>query len=624
MISKIVFTCLPWILLPFLDGETIETLPFLEKTKIPQNHSEMWSGFDPRLEPLETEILKEWEDDGVILQVLRFRIGLFKGKRAMMAGVYGYPRGAKRIPGLLQIHGGGQYADYKAPLTNAKRGYATLSIAWAGRISAPQYRVSPDEVKLFWNGEVKNSKYKLTTDWGALDAYHAPSRYGKDAFPSIPVADWTIDAVESPRNNSWFLVALAARRGLTFLERQPQVDPSKMGVYGHSMGGKLTVLTAGSDQRVRAAAPSCGGISDRYSSNPLHLATVSDPPSLKKISCPIVFLSPSNDFHGRINDLETAISEIPSREWRISCSPHHNHQDTSEYEVLTQLWFDRYLKDTFSFPNTPKLNLLLAKAQIPEVSLDVDESNMLSVDIFYSQQGQVDGAKDNSNNTKNRFWHHVKASKLGDRWVARLPIFSSESPLWVYGNVTYGLPSPISGVGYYYGEYNADRFVLSSLMQTVSPTDLQRSQPLVSMEPQHTIEDFKDDWQKEWFTYKPEKWGLRTHKIYDPVWKAPRDAKLSFEILVEEANKVVVGIDSYATEISIEREGYFTKIELTCADFTNAEGEALQSWEGIKELRLDELETLRPGRGSKAAPKKLGGPWKGKPPKFKNLCWVDM
>ena len=227
----------------------------------------------------------------------------------MMAGVYGFPKGgaAEKIPGLLQIHGGGQYADYKSVLTNAKRGYATLSIAWAGRISAPNYRVSPNEVKLFWDGKIKDPKYRITTDWGALDAYHAPSRYGKDAFPSIPVENWTMDPVESPRNNSWFLITLAARRGLTFLERQPQVDPAKLGVYGHSMGGKLTVLTAGSDKRVIAAAPSCGGISDRYSSNPLHLATVSDPPSLKKISCPIVFLSPSNDFHGRINDLRTAI-----------------------------------------------------------------------------------------------------------------------------------------------------------------------------------------------------------------------------------------------------------------------------------------------------------------------------
>jgi len=78
-----------------------------------------------------------------------------------------------------------------------------------------------------------------------------------------------LDAVESPRNNGWFLATLGARRGLTFLERQPEVDGNKLGVYGHSMGGKLTVLTAGSDKRVKAAAPSCGGISDRYSANPV-------------------------------------------------------------------------------------------------------------------------------------------------------------------------------------------------------------------------------------------------------------------------------------------------------------------------------------------------------------------
>ena len=617
------FVCLSWTFFSFVHAESRDTLPLLNETEIPQTHEEMWRGFDPREEPLETEILKEWEQDEVVLQVLRFRIGRFKGKKSIMAGVYGYPKGAKGLPGLLQIHGGGQYADYKAPLTNAKRGYATLSIAWAGRISAPQYRVSPHEVKLFWEGKVEDPKYKVTTDWGALDAYHAPSRYGKDAFPSIPVAEWTIDAVESPRNNSWFLVALAARRGLTFLERQPQVDGEKLGVYGHSMGGKLTVMTAGSDSRVKAAAPSCGGISDRYSSNPLHLATVSDPPSLKKISCPIVFLSPSNDFHGRINDLETAITEISAKEWQISCSPHHNHQDTPEYEVLTQLWFDRHLKNSFSFPQTPKLKLTLAKGKIPKVTLHIDEDKMEEVDIFYTQQGQVDGKKDNSTNTKNRFWHHAKASKIKGHWVAQLPVFSSDSPLWVYGNVTYKLPTPVSGAGYYYGEYTADRFVLSTLMQTVSPSQMKASQTLASMKPQQMIEDFKGAWQKEWFTYKPEKWGISTHKIYHPVWKAPLNAKLSFEVFTDQPNRFVVSIDSYATEIAVERGGRFAKVELDCAAFINAEGQALEGWNGIKELRLGESEILRPGRGSDAEPKKLGGSWKGKAPEFRNLRWVN-
>ena len=97
--------------------------------------------------------------------------------------------------------------------------------------------VRPDEVKLFWDGKTDDPKYKLTTDWGALDAYHAPSRNGKDAFlrsllPTGRSIRWSLRGTIS-----WFLAALGARRGLTFLERQPEVDGSKLGVYGHSWAG---------------------------------------------------------------------------------------------------------------------------------------------------------------------------------------------------------------------------------------------------------------------------------------------------------------------------------------------------------------------------------------------------
>ena len=128
---------------PALSAEDAETVPLLEGANAPANFNEMWAGFDPRAEPLEMELLKEWEEDNVTLRIVRFRIGVFKGTKAKVAAVYGFPTGAgrqKKLPGLLQIHGGGQYADSKACLTNAKRGYATLSMAWAGRISAPGYR----------------------------------------------------------------------------------------------------------------------------------------------------------------------------------------------------------------------------------------------------------------------------------------------------------------------------------------------------------------------------------------------------------------------------------------------------------------------------------------------------
>ena len=106
------------------------TLPPLGSGGIPQDLDALWAGFDPRAEPLDVEVLKEWEDGGVVMKILRYRIGVFKGRKAMMAAVYGYPKGAAKIPGLVQIHGGGQYAQLEAVLSNAKRGYATISIAF--------------------------------------------------------------------------------------------------------------------------------------------------------------------------------------------------------------------------------------------------------------------------------------------------------------------------------------------------------------------------------------------------------------------------------------------------------------------------------------------------------------
>ena len=70
-------------------GQDGETLPALKNGQAPRNFDEMWAGFDPRAEPLEIEVLKEWEEDGVVLKVLRYRIGVFKGQKAIMAAVYG-------------------------------------------------------------------------------------------------------------------------------------------------------------------------------------------------------------------------------------------------------------------------------------------------------------------------------------------------------------------------------------------------------------------------------------------------------------------------------------------------------------------------------------------------------
>jgi hypothetical protein len=608
-------------------GQDSETLHSLGRGQPPQNFAEMWSGFDPRAEPLEVETIREWEEDDTVLRIVRFRIGVFKGKKATLAAVYGFPKsvagGSKKLPGLVQIHGGGQYADYQACLLNAQRGYATVSIAWAGRISAPGYRVDPSGVKLFWDGKTDDPNYKLTTDWGAVDGYHAPGRNPGNVFPSAKSAAWTLDAVESPRNSGWFLCAIAARRALTFLEQQPEVDRQKLGVYGHSMGGKLTVLAA-VDSRVKAAAPSCGGISDRDNNSPLFRSTLGDDVSLKKISCPIIFLSPANDFHGRIGDLPRAIGEIQSEQWRVTCSPHGSHQDSAEYEVATLLWFDEHLKGSFAFPKTPITTLELENEDgIPTISIRPDRSRkILSVDVFYTQHGKNVELPSDRENTKSRFWRHADATTSGKELTAQLPLTTIDKPLWVYANVTYALNPPVSGAGYYYGKYTATTFNLSSTLHKASPEQLKTAGVKAELSRSSMIETFADGWQKEWFTYKPEEWPRATHKVYDEQYHAPDNAKLQFQVRSVQPNTLVVMIDGYVAVIAIEKAEQWQDVVLTTSEFRNHAGDVLPSWAGIQELKLSDAERLRPARGSSTKSRIVGKDWQGPRPVFRNLRWV--
>lgn len=595
-----------------------ETFAPLSNGQAPQTIEELWDTYDPRKEPLETEILYEWMEDGVVMRVLRYRVGIFKGQKAFIAAVYGFPTGAKNLPGLVQVHGGGQYADYRAVLTNAKRGYATISISWAGRINAPDYKVNPEIVKLFWDNKTEDPNYKLTTDWGAIDAYHAPSRYpGNNSMDTEP-GPWTLDSVESPRNTQYFLWALAARRAITFLEQQAEVDAGKLGIYGHSMGAKITVMTAGTDKRVKAAAPSCGGISNNMD-NPLYQKTIADVVYLQHISCPIIFLSPANDFHGHLGDLPAAVGLIKTKEWRVVTSPHHSHQDLSDAQVSGLLWFDQHLKGEFTFPETPACAMKLNNnSGIPSFTVDVDTSKpILDVDIYYTQQIESSGEISERENRKNRFWHHAKATRSGNKWIAYLPLLSTDKPLWAYANVHYALDKPITGAGYYYKIYTAETFNISTLVQKATSDELKEAGVKNTMKTSAIIETFEEGWEKEWFTYQSDTWERTTHKLYDDKWKAPENAKLALGVRSEEKNKMTIEIDGYRKDIQLNGGFEWQEIVLSPNNFINAEGKTLEDWTGILKLTLGPSEKSEKSNSTS----ELNAGWQGMKPEFRNLQW---
>ena len=199
----------------------------------PQNVEQLWAGYDPRAEPLDVRIVREWQEDGLTLRYVVYAIGTFRGKPARMVAFYGFPTDGTKLPAVMHMHGGGQRAFLQVVKRYAKRGYATLSVNWGGR---EMEGAKPDDPN---------------TNWGAVD----PTQNNVAGYSNLLPQDNTIDPFPSARNNNWFLLTVGCRRGITFLEQQPEVDADRIGVFGHSMGGRLTGLVSGSDERVKAASP---------------------------------------------------------------------------------------------------------------------------------------------------------------------------------------------------------------------------------------------------------------------------------------------------------------------------------------------------------------------------------
>jgi pimeloyl-ACP methyl ester carboxylesterase len=582
-----------------------ETLPPLKNGVAPKTVEQLWAGYDPRREPLDVEITKEWKQDGVLLRVVRYRIGIFKGRKSMMAAIYGYPEGGTNLPGLVQIHGGGQSANVNAVLTNAKRGYACISINWAGNPL----------------GGVDDYQGK-NTDWGAVDA---TQNTHNDHFHSIQPDRKTLDSVASPRNNNWFLITLAARRTLTFLEQQPEVNGSELGVYGHSMGGNLTLYVAATDPRVKAGViTSAGGIDDE--SDNQKDTSFSNAAYATLVTCPLLFINPSDDFHGTILGVEDTARTIQSKDFRFVRPPQLNHRSMPEFTVAGMLWFDHCLQGAAALPKTPDAAWNLSgPGAMPLMTVRPDASQPCqSVDVYYTQDSLQTDPKAIAN-CINRFWRHVAARKTAVGWQARLPVFSVNQPLWAYANVRYALPKPVTGAGFYYALYTTTSFSISSRLLMASAEMLQAAQVKPTLKVSQLIESFAPGWQGDWYTFNyTGEWPWRTHKLHTAEWPAPARARLVVDVRSVQPNKLVVQLDDYAAQTELKGGGEWQTVSFAAADFHNATGGVLPEWKRFDELALADAVTLEKNKDGKKESISLGGTWQGPAPEFRNLRWLQI
>ena len=444
-----------------------ESLQPLKNGEAPQTVDEAWAGYDPTVEPIEAEVIKEWKEDGVVLRAVRYCIGTFKGQKAWMGALYGFPEGGQHLPGLVQIHGGGGSANKGPCIDNAKRGYATISLSW---------RADPRYLKTYDLPEAAQ------TDWGLVEGKQVAESRGIDANN-----DKRYDPVPSARNGGYFLRTLAARRALTFLAEQPEVDGDKLGVYGHSMGGVITLQTAAIDPRVVAAAPSCAPPIDLEDT--LKARTYSASAYASKFHCPILWMSPANDFHGRVEDMEWMMSQSPRNDFRIARSEHYNHKHNNSCLAANELWFDAHLKQGYDFPDRPEIRVVLETAdKRPQVQVLADSGQLIDrVEVYFTR----DAKHSEYNPVKARFWQFAKTEKKATGFVASLDLVDLEEPLWVFANVHYRLDD-------HQLSKEADTMTSTSRMIMLGAEELQAAGIKADGQTTLVIEDFDEDWQNEW------------------------------------------------------------------------------------------------------------------------------
>ena len=578
--------------------------------KSPATVAELFADFDPRKDPLDTKLVREWETDGIVTRTVTFHVGTFKGTPARLAAFYAFPKGAKQAAALLNLHGGGQRAALHEADFYARRGYACLSVNWGGR-----------EMEGAKDGDPN-------TDWGAVD----PTQKNVPGYFSLAPGDKAIDPFDSPRNNNWYLLTLGARRGLTFLEQQPEVDPDKLGVYGHSMGGSLTVYVAGSDRRVRAAAPSVGGSGFRTQPWPLLPEVTMETPNgdvkvfeatlgfesyAPRIEAPLLWLGSTNDFHGIMDDTFRTGPLIPHEIVRYAFTPHMNHRFTPEFAVTRPLWFDQHLKGTFTFPKTPQTQLSFkAMDHVPRLEVRPDSPHdVAEVNIFSS----IDP------DPRARFWRSADVAKMDDqRWTGQLPILSVDQPLFAFANVVYKVKKTESEP---YAR-PTERFALSSMLHAVAPQDVAASGATASDKADPLIDDFAHGW-RDWYTLStdnPHHWEFSTRKLADPKWQGQNGQRLTFEVRAEQPNELVIVLTEnffrqyrgkmreFAAVVKLAGGQDEQTVALAPHDFLASDGAALSTWQNVDLLSFRAYsERGEQLLGSKA--------WQGPQPVFTKLWW---
>ena len=557
--------------------------PFTQADQIPQSAPALWSSFDPRADALEVKVHKEWKAEGVVSRLISFKVGTFKGEDARLAAYYCFPDNGKKNPGFVYSHGGGQRADRQRGHYFATQGFATIDINWLGRPLEPE--LDPDN--------------KWGTDWGKIDPTQGPGFYKKALRKqfkrSFAADEFTVDPIMSPRNSNWFMLSLAGRRALTFLEQQAEVDPEKLGFTGFSMGGTITSMTS-IDKRLKAVAPFVGGTAGLHNNFPgmetgnmvrgikdveLYANTIDPGAYWKHVKVPVMFITSSNDFHSAFERIYDSMALIPHGKWRVTGNIHANHGPGPEQWVMLTRWFKQYLAgQNQNIPATASSSFSI-KGNTATFSVTPDQAeNLKDIEIYYSYDP----------NSITRFWKRANSVTKSDKSYSTTIPVHHKLPVFTFALCRYQLAHEEK-----LERGSTSTFSINSKEHRHIPKDLDLSY-LTKLTKSGLIDDFSNGTQN-WSTRGHG--SFKSYKFQDPELDTRSENKLVLTFDLPKDKSILVGLGAgskflgpgrsqarfhYGTRVNTAGESTLT---LERKDFKTNDKNKAFSWANIVDFSIN-------------------------------------
>lgn len=532
-----------------------EALDLMGKLITPK---ELWAGFDPDKGDFKEEIIKEETQNGIYSKESFISVYV-NGEEVRVYCQYKVKAGTEKAPALLNVHGWLGCPSIKMNYVND--GWAVMSYDYCGPAG---------NRKLF-------TKYPEKLSYGMMD--HTKPKI-KD------------DLLADPKKSSFYLWYVIERRVLSYLERQKEVDKTRMGAVGYSVGGTM-MWALGMDPRMKAVVAYFGiGWCDYYRDHGVWLYNnpYIEPPKTARekvmLSCLVpesyvpymtaatLWLNGSNDHHGgHERGLETFKRFKQGVPWSfaIQARAHHN---TERIEQDTKMWLERHVlgKDVF-WPAQPKSAIRLDAKGVPELVVTPENPERVkSVEIYYALKEPC---------SFGRPWRDAASVRNGDSWTGTMPVMNINDYVFGYANVQYDTTLVLSSF------FNA---AIPAKLGPAKATD-QRSGVFGAgkdgMFWSDTCETEGVGGVKGFRAFDNRK-GTGTANLSDPKWRAPAGAQLAFKFYCTEPQTLILTANDYSAEIDITAsdDQWQTRIVPAGKLTRGANKEAMKEWSTVSTLGL--------------------------------------